>query len=122
MKGRNLRTDVGHADPSRFHFDLPGHLPAIAHVRQTYFTFEDTLTQIGLGYVFLFLFGFTRVRTQVIAFMLILICFWAAFALYPAPGPHFDYPARRRSAELGSQLHRLSLALEQKFQSLMGIR
>ena len=22
--------------------------------RQTYFTFEDTLTQIGLGYVFLF--------------------------------------------------------------------
>ena len=25
--------------------------------RQTYFTFEDTLTQIGLGYVFLFLLG-----------------------------------------------------------------
>jgi predicted acyltransferase len=61
--------------------------------RQTYFTFEDTLTQIGLGYVFLFLLGFTRVRTQVIAFVLILICFWAAFALYPAPGPHFDYAA-----------------------------
>ena len=58
---------------------------------QTYFTFEDTLTQIGLGYVFLFLLGFTRVRTQVLTLVLILICFWAAFALYPAPGPNFDY-------------------------------
>jgi len=59
--------------------------------RQTYFTFEDTLTQIGLGYVFLFLLGFARVRTQVLTLLLILICFWAAFALYPAPGPLFDY-------------------------------
>ena len=59
--------------------------------RQTYFTFEDTLTQIGLGYVFLFLLGFTRVRTQVVTFVLILILFWAAFAMYPAPGPQFDY-------------------------------
>jgi heparan-alpha-glucosaminide N-acetyltransferase len=58
---------------------------------QTYFTFEDTLTQIGLGYVFLFLLGFTRVRTQVVTLVLILIFFWAAFALYPAPGPQFDY-------------------------------
>lgn len=58
---------------------------------QTYFTLEDTLTQIGLGYVFLFLLGFARVRTQVVALVLILICFWATFALYPAPGPQFDY-------------------------------
>ncbi len=62
------------------------------HSGQTYWTFEDTLTQIGLGYVFLFLLGFTKVRTQVVAFVLILICFWAAFALYPAPGASFDYP------------------------------
>jgi predicted acyltransferase len=58
---------------------------------QTYFTFEDTLTQIGLGYVFLFLLGFTRARTQVVVLILILICFWAAFALYPAPSPQFEY-------------------------------
>jgi predicted acyltransferase len=44
-----------------------------------------------LGYVFLFLLAFTRVRTQVVTLVLILICFWAAFALYPAPGPQFDY-------------------------------
>ena len=58
---------------------------------QTYFTFEDTLTQIGLGYVILFLLGFKRVQTQVLTMVLILIGFWAAFALYPAPGPNFDY-------------------------------
>jgi predicted acyltransferase len=61
------------------------------HHRQTYFTFEDTLTQIGLGYVFLFLLAFTRVRTQVIAAASILVLFWGAFVLYPAPGPSFDY-------------------------------
>jgi heparan-alpha-glucosaminide N-acetyltransferase len=44
-----------------------------------------------LGYVFLFLLGFTRPRTQVVTLVLILILFWAAFALYPAPGPQFDY-------------------------------
>jgi predicted acyltransferase len=44
-----------------------------------------------LGYVFLFLLGFTRVRTQVVALVLILICFWAAFVIYPVPGPQFDY-------------------------------
>jgi hypothetical protein len=37
--------------------------------RQTYWTFEDTLTQIGLGYTFLFLLAFTSLRTQVIAFV-----------------------------------------------------
>src|SRR5450755_5126514 len=61
------------------------------HSYQTYFTFEDTLTQIGLGYVFLFLLGFTRVRTQVVTLVVILILFWVAFVLYPAPSPGFDY-------------------------------
>lgn len=60
---------------------------------QTYFTFEDVLTQIGLGYVFLFLLGHTRPRTQAIAAGLILAGTWAAFALTPLPGPGYDYPA-----------------------------
>jgi heparan-alpha-glucosaminide N-acetyltransferase len=61
------------------------------HANQTYFTFEDTLTQIGLGYVFLFMLGFTRVRTQVITLGLILVLFWLAFVIYPAPPANFDY-------------------------------
>ena len=56
---------------------------------QTYFTFEDTLSQIGLGYVFLFLLGFRPVRDQWIALGVILVGYWAAFALY-TPGEGFD--------------------------------
>jgi heparan-alpha-glucosaminide N-acetyltransferase len=58
---------------------------------RTYWTFEDTLTQIGLGYTFLFLLAFTSLRVQIAAFTAILVAFWAAFVLYPAPGPGFDY-------------------------------
>ncbi len=58
---------------------------------QTYFTFEDTLTQIGLGYAFLFLLGFRSPRWQWGAFAAILFGYWLAWALYPAPGPNFDY-------------------------------
>jgi predicted acyltransferase len=57
----------------------------------TNWTFEDTLTQIGLGYTFLFLLAFTSLRVQIIAFVTILVGFWAAFVLYPLPGPGFDY-------------------------------
>jgi heparan-alpha-glucosaminide N-acetyltransferase len=60
---------------------------------QTYFTFEDVLTQIGLGYPFLFALGFAKVRLQILAAALILVGYWAAFALYPAPGPDFNFPA-----------------------------
>src|SRR5262245_18149642 len=60
---------------------------------QTNFTFEDTLSQIGMGYPFLFLLGFFSARVQWIAFGLILLGDWAAFAAYPAPGPEFDYKA-----------------------------
>jgi heparan-alpha-glucosaminide N-acetyltransferase len=57
----------------------------------TYWTFEDTLTQIGLGYTFLFLLAFAPLRLQIIAFATILIGFWVAFVLYPLPDPGFDY-------------------------------
>ncbi len=59
----------------------------------TNFTFEDTLTQIGCGYPFLFLLGFRSPKWQWGAFGAILFGYWLAWALYPAPGPHFNYPA-----------------------------
>ena len=59
--------------------------------QQTYWTFEDTLSQIGLGYTFLFLRAFTSLRVQVMAFTAILVGFWAAFVLYPLPPEGFDY-------------------------------
>jgi heparan-alpha-glucosaminide N-acetyltransferase len=63
------------------------------HSTQTNFTFEDTLTQIGLGYPFLFLLGLRPPRWQWSAVAVILAGYWLAWALYPAPGPQFDYAA-----------------------------
>jgi heparan-alpha-glucosaminide N-acetyltransferase len=57
----------------------------------TNFTFEDTLSQIGLGYVFLFLLGFRSVYWHWAALVVILVGYWAAFALYPLPGSDFAY-------------------------------
>jgi heparan-alpha-glucosaminide N-acetyltransferase len=57
----------------------------------TNWTFEDTLTQIGLGYAFLFMLGFQSMRAHWIALGLILAGYWAAFALHPLPGAAFDY-------------------------------
>ena len=58
---------------------------------QTYWTFEDTLTQIGLGYGLLFLLGLRPARDQWLALAAILLGYWIAFALYPLPTPDFDY-------------------------------
>jgi heparan-alpha-glucosaminide N-acetyltransferase len=60
---------------------------------QTNFVFEDTLSQIGLGYGILFLLGLRATRDVVIALALILVGTWAAFALYPLPGPDFNWAA-----------------------------
>lgn len=57
----------------------------------TYWTFEDTLTQIGLGYGLLFLLAMCSIRAQWIALAVVLAGYWAAFAVYPVPGWDFDY-------------------------------
>ena len=63
------------------------------HSPMTNFTFEDTLTQIGMGYTFAVLLTFLRPRWQWTAFGVILVGYWLAWALYPAPGPNFDWNA-----------------------------
>ncbi|MBL7818818.1 MAG: DUF5009 domain-containing protein [Saprospiraceae bacterium] len=60
------------------------------HAQQTYFTFEDTLTQIGLGYTFLFLLGFRSMKVILISFAVILVGYFTAFALYTFPQGVFD--------------------------------
>jgi len=61
---------------------------------QTYFTFEDTLTQIGLGYVFLFLLGFVEKERWIwISLGAILFGYWLAWALYPVAGAGFNWQA-----------------------------
>jgi heparan-alpha-glucosaminide N-acetyltransferase len=58
---------------------------------QTNFTFEDTLTQIGLGYLPLVLLARAPRWAWWTALVVILVGYWLAFALYPVPGPDFNY-------------------------------
>lgn len=59
--------------------------------KQTYYTFEDTLSQIGLGYTFLFLLATRSARFQWGSIAVLLFGYWLCFALYPLPGPEFDW-------------------------------
>ncbi len=61
------------------------------HASQTNWTFEDTLSQIGLGYLFLYLLALCSVRVQWAALTVILFVYWLWFATYPLPGPDFDW-------------------------------
>ncbi len=58
---------------------------------RTNFTFEDTLSQIGMGYTFLFVLAFFSRRIQWLALAVILLGYAAAFASYPAPGSDYDF-------------------------------
>jgi heparan-alpha-glucosaminide N-acetyltransferase len=92
-RGQSKTTAIGHAIWRAVILVLLGvFLRSIGH-KQTNFTFEDTLSQIGLGYVPLFLIGLAPRRVWCLALAAILIGYWGAFALYPQPGPTFDYPA-----------------------------
>ncbi len=71
----------------------------------TNWTFEDVLSQIGLGYPFLFLLAWTRPRTQAVAAGVILLGVWAAFALYPLPPAGMDTVALGVPADWSYRLH-----------------
>jgi heparan-alpha-glucosaminide N-acetyltransferase len=89
-KGQSFRRMLGHSALRALVLIALGIFLRSQSRQQTYFTFEDVLTQIGLGYVFLFLLAWTRPRTQLLAAAAILAGYWAAFALYPLPAPGFD--------------------------------
>jgi len=58
---------------------------------QTNFTFEDTLTQIGLGYGFLYLIAQGGRRTFWTSLVSLMVGYWLLFALYPLPDSTFDW-------------------------------
>lgn len=58
----------------------------------TNFTFEDTLTQIGMGYPFLYVLGWRPPRWAYVALGVVLGGYWLAWALYPLPAS-YDYAA-----------------------------
>lgn len=58
--------------------------------KMTNFSFVNTLSQIGLGYIFLFLLGFVRPVWQWVAAAVVLVGYWALFAFWPLPPDGFD--------------------------------
>ena len=62
-------------------------------VKQTNYTFVNVLSQIGLGYMVVFLLLDKSPRVQFGAALAILAGYWLAFAAYPLPSPGFDRAA-----------------------------
>lgn len=93
-KGKSFGEQFGHAIWRALVLILLGIFLRSIDKPQTYFTFEDTLTQIGLGYVFLFLLGYVKREKWIwVAFGAILFAYWLMWASYPVAGPGFDWQA-----------------------------
>lgn len=90
-RGQSKISMTGHALWRALLLILLGVFLRSTHTAGTNWTFEDTLSQIGLGYGFLFVLGFRSMREHVIALGIVLVGYWAAFASYPLPEPGFDY-------------------------------
>ena len=58
---------------------------------RTNWTFIDVLTQIGLGYVPLFLLWNRSTRVQLATAFVILVAYWGLFYFYPLPNPNYDF-------------------------------
>src|SRR5690242_6407234 len=74
----------------------------------TYFTFEDTLSQIGFGYPFLFLLGYFSSKVQSLKWVwvtlaIILVGYWLLWAVYPEAPANFDWPSVGVSAQWNAQ-------------------
>ena len=90
-RGDKLGRTIAHAAWRAFVLSLLGIWLRSLGRPQPNFTFEDTLTQIGLGFFPLFLIALCSTRVWWTCLAVILVGYWGAFALYPVPGPEFDY-------------------------------
>jgi heparan-alpha-glucosaminide N-acetyltransferase len=90
-RGESLRFAALHAAWRAFVLIALGILLRSIGRKMTNYTFEDTLTQIGLGYFPLFLIGLARPRVRWIALGVILVGYWLAFAVYTPPA---DFDSR----------------------------
>lgn len=61
---------------------------------QTNFTFEDVSSQLGLGYLFVFLLLGRSWRVQAAIAALIAVGYWLLFAVWPVPPAEFDAAAQ----------------------------
>lgn len=68
--------------------------------KQTNWTFVNVLTQIGLGYVFVFLILGWKPAWQWVAAIAVLVGYWAFFVFWPLPGQGGTWPVTPSFATL----------------------
>lgn len=90
-RGESSLWSAGHALLRAFILIFLGIFLRSQGAASTNFTFEDTLTQIGLGYFPLYGIGHLKRRGQWLGLALLLLGTWLAFAAYPAPPADFPY-------------------------------
>jgi heparan-alpha-glucosaminide N-acetyltransferase len=89
--GHSYARMLGHATVRAFVLVALGVFLSSNWSKETNYTFVNVLSQIGLGYVFLFLLWGRGAGVQLLTPALILMAYWGAFALYPLPAADFDY-------------------------------
>jgi predicted acyltransferase len=104
-KGATFRSLLGHTLRRSVILICLGFFLRSLGANRTVFTFEDTLTQIGMGYTFLVMIGFCQPKVQLSILIFILAGYWLAFALYPLPGTGFDYASAGVSPNWEHNLH-----------------
>jgi len=96
--GHSYRRRLGHAVWRGLVLVLLGVFLQSRQSPQTNWVFPNVLSQIGLGYVFLFLLLGRRFAVQVTAFAAILVGYWLLFVVYTLP-EGYDYAAVQATEE-----------------------
>ena len=89
---------------------------------QTYWTFEDTLTQIGLGYTFLFLLAFTSLRVQIAGLRCDPRRLLAGVRALSIAAGRLRLHAGGGAGRLAASLLGLPRALQQELEPVVGVR
>ena len=92
-RGQTYWRMFGHAVYRAVLLILLGVFLRSVHRHSTYWTLEDVISQIGLGYIPLFLLCRRGWKVQLGAVAAILIGYWALFAFWPTPDAAYDYAA-----------------------------
>ncbi len=90
-KGQSTGQIAGHVLLRSFVLIVLGIFLSSNWSNQTDFTFVNVLSQIGLGYAFVYMLLGRGTKLQLLALAAILIGYWLFFVLYPVPGSEFDY-------------------------------
>ena len=96
-KGDSEATILRHTLVRAFILVVLGVFLASNWSKHTNVIFTNVLSQIGLGYAFVYLLRGRGLLLQLLAVLLILGGYWFLFYSYPPPGPEFDFRAANSS-------------------------